>query len=188
MKLAILLVFVINVVITMIAIIIFKRNRKVSLLLLSIPLLPILGLGAWFIFERNYHFVKGTDLSTEMIGNIELEKSLEEYIKVNPDTQFTRGENVYYPNYIKGNDVSIGADKNNKIIYVSTKTPLDETSKHIKVSDSKDVVINKFGESYYECRDMGMGEYIAYVDRDSNRYIRFWLKEGKVREIEFMLR
>ena len=90
---------------------------------------------------------------------------------------------MYYPNFVKRNDVYIGADKNNNIKFIRTIDPLDETSKHIKVSDSKDVVINKYGESYYGCRDMGMGEYIAYVDRDSKRYIRFWLEEGKVREL-----
>ncbi|MFJ7738358.1 hypothetical protein ACIQ2D_18745 [Lysinibacillus sp. NPDC097287] len=183
----ILLVFVMIVIITMVGIFIFEKNKKVSFLLLSIPSLLILGLVVWFIFERNYHFVKSTDLRTEIIGNMELEKSLEEYIKGKPDTQFTKGENVKYPNYVKGHDVSIGADENNKIKFVRTISPHDETSKHIKVSDSKEVVINKYGESYYECRDMGMGEYIAYVDRDSKRYIRFWLQEGKVREIEFML-
>lgn len=63
----------------------------------------------------------------------------------------------------------------------------DETSKHIKDSDSKNAVIKKYGESYYESRDMGIGKYIAYVDRDSKMQLRFWLEEGKVREIEFML-
>ncbi|KOS68933.1 hypothetical protein AEA09_10500 [Lysinibacillus contaminans] len=184
MTILVLFVCVIKVVI---AIFIFKENKKVSLLLLSIPFLLILGIGAWLLFERNYHFVKDTDLSIEIIRNIELEKSLKEYIKENPNTHFTKGENVKYPNYVNGNDVSIGADKSNKIKFFRTISLLDETSKHIKVSDSKDTVINKYGESYYEGRDMGMGEFIAYVDRDSKRYIRFWLNEGKVREIEFML-
>ena len=49
------------------------------------------------------------------------------------------------------------------------------------------IIIFLYGESHYEGRDMGMGEYIAYVDRDSKRYICFWFKEGKVREIEWML-
>ena len=43
------------------------------------------------LFERNYHFVKDTDLSTEIIGNIELEKSLEEYKNDNPDIPVYKG-------------------------------------------------------------------------------------------------
>ena len=161
-----------------------KRGKKVAFFLLLIPLLMILGLGAWLLIEGNYYFVKDTDLSTEVVGNIELEESLKEYIKDKLDSQFTKVENVKYPNLVNINDVYIGADKNNKIIFVSTISSLDETGKHIKVSDSKNDVIKKYGESYYEGRDMGIGKFIAYVDRDSKRHIRFWLEKGKVRAIE----
>ena len=92
-----------------------------------------------------------------------------------------------YSNFVNINDVYIGADKNSKIIFISTINSLDETSKHIKVSDSKNDVIKKYGESYYKGREMGIGDYIAYVDRDSKRHILFWLEEGKVREIELSL-
>jgi len=173
-------VFIVTIII---ALFLYKR-KKVALFLLLIPLLMILGLGAWLLFEGNYHFVKDTDLSTEVVGNIEPEESLKEYIKDKLDSQFTKVENVKYPNFVNINDVYIGADKNNKIIFVSTKSSLDETGKHIKVSDSKNDVIKKYGESYYDGRDMGIGKYIAYVDRDSRRHMRFWLEEGKVRSIE----
>ena len=184
-KLTYLIAFIFIVTI-IIAILSYKR-KKVAFFLLLIPLLMILGLGAWLLFEGNYHFVKDTDLSTEVVGNIELKKSLAEYIKDIPDSQITKIENVKYPNFVNINDVYIGADEKNKIIYVSTMNSLDETSKHIKVSDSKNDVIKKYGESFYKGREMGIGDYIAYVDRDSKRHILFWLEEGKVSKIELSL-
>ncbi len=33
--------------------------------------------------------------------------------------------------------------------------------------------------------EMGIGKFIAYVDRDSKKHIRFWLEDEKVKEIEF---
>ena len=54
-----------------------------------------------------------------------------------------------------------------------------ETSKKIKVTDNEKVIINKYGDDYYKSREMGMGDYIVYVDRVSKRYLRFWLENGE---------
>jgi len=55
----------------------------------------------------------------------------------------------------------------------------------IKVTDNEKLIIQKYGANYYKGRDMGVGEYIVYVDRDSKRCILFWLESGKVIAIVF---
>ncbi|MEH7062013.1 hypothetical protein V7052_26475 [Bacillus wiedmannii] len=169
----------------LLGILMLKRSKKIAIALFILPILFILVSGSWLIFEKNYHFVKNTNLSKEVIDDIALYASLEEYQSNNKNIQFSKGENVYYPTLVKTPSLRIGANKKGEILYVSTKLPKQATSKNIKVTDSKDEVIKKYGGSYYTGIEMGIGKFIAYVDRDSKRHIRFWLEDEQVKEIEF---
>lgn len=180
----ILLLAVILFIILMSAIFLYKSHKKVAVGLFLIPIVLIIFLGGWWLYEANYHFVKSTDLSEEFLGDIHLNDSVEHYKKVNNAIEFSIGDNVYYPVFLQSSSLVIGANSDDEIEFIESSLSNHETSKKIKVTDSEKMIIKKYGANYYTGRDMGMGDYIVYVDRASKRYLRFWLESEEVRAIE----
>ncbi len=180
----ILLLAVFLLVILISAMFSYKRHKKIAVGLLSIPILLIfLVIGLW-LYEEKYHFIKSTDLSEEFLGDIHLNDSINKYKKVTSMIEFSTGDNVYYPIFLQSSSLVIGANSDDEIEFIESSLSNHETSKKIKVNDNEKMIITKYGANYYKGRDMGMGDYIVYVDRASKRYLRFWLESGEVRAIE----
>lgn len=171
--------------ITVSTMILFKRHKKVATALISIPLVMVVLLIGWWIYETNYHFVKSTVLSEEFLGDIYLGESLVNYQKLNPEVGFSEGDNMYYPIYLTSSSLTIGANENDEIEFVSSSFSKHETSRGIQVNDDEKLLIQTYGDNYYKGREMGMGEYLIYVDRNAKRKLCFWIEDGKVRAIDF---
>ena len=167
------------------AIILYKSHKKVAVILISIPITMVVLLFGWWVYETNYYFVKSTDLGEEFVGDIELNQSLASYEKSNPAIKFTKGENVYYPTYLTSPYLTIGANENDEIEFVSSSFPEHETSRGIQVNDDEKLLIQTYGDNYDKGREMGIGEYLIYVDRNAKRTLCFWIESGKVRSIDF---
>ncbi|MFJ5622374.1 hypothetical protein ACIQD3_06425 [Peribacillus loiseleuriae] len=163
---------------------IFRKNRKVLIGALAVPFLVILLLCGWIVYEKNYQFVKSTDLTNESIGDINLRDAISNH---KMKRSFHVGDNVYYQTYLTSPRLTLGANENDEVIFISTNLKNLQTQKQIQVSTPLQVVIEKYGEHYYKGRDMGMGEYIGYLDKPSKKTLLFWHEKGKVTEIEFKL-
>ncbi|MEH6942470.1 hypothetical protein [Bacillus sp. JJ722] len=179
-----LMICIFYVVVTLLAFLLYRKKKIISLILFSIPMFTILLIGGWWIYESNYQFISNTDLSQEQLGMLTLNQPIEE-LEDYKDPTLTPVENVYYPIFVRSSQLMLGANEDGLLEYVRTSSTNKPTNKEINVTQTLHKVIETYGKSYYSNKEMGMGQYIGYVDRKNKRELRFWHEDGIVTEIEY---
>ena len=174
-----LLLFVVPITL---GIIFLFRSKKIALSLFSVPLLVVIGIFGWWLFEKNHHFVKSTDLSNERLGEVALTDELDAIFKENYG-EYIENENVYYKESLEFKTIHVGSNEANEIIYVHTDAVDTETANGIQVGDSLQKVKDTYGDRYYIYREMAMPIAMNYVDRKAKVQLQFWYNDGKVSEI-----
>lgn len=157
----------------------YKVNKKLALSLLGFPVFIVVVLACWFIYERNYQFVKSIDLSKEHIGDWYLSDQL----KLAGD--YTERDNIYYAKRLDYQSYGFGTNKKNELTYIATTAEESKTAKGLTVNQSIDRAIEVYGDSYYTVNDMGL-TYYGYVDRQSKRLLTFREEFGLIAEIELL--
>ena len=123
--------------------------------------------------------VDSTDLSKEKGGSIALgitEKSLVEQLG-KPERTLNQGNMDFLIMYEDYQYTS----RDDRIIGYSFG-PQAETAKHVKVGDSAEDVIAKYGDSYYT-RVQGNSSFRGYIDKKNNWVLEFVLKEDRITAI-----
>lgn len=130
-------------------------------------------------FSRSYHhrLSKTTDLKDENISGIYLgdriddEKVESQYGKI---TEFSH-DNVMYDYYFLSENIEVATEKNGKkIIRFVVNDKNIESYKGVKIGDSKERVVDLYGDNYYERLEQGTN-IIGYVDKNKKTSIEFWL-------------
>lgn len=155
-------------------------NMKKKSFLSAIVIL-LIGLGIYFAFTvyvnfgpRNAHYltVKTTQLEKERIGNLSLNQSIND-LKPAPTADKDNSLFEYYT-WEYGTKI-VTNFKDDKIIRIIVSEGNSfATSKGIHVGDSKETVIQAYGNDCYKRVEQGV-DIIGYVDKKLNRTIEFWL-------------
>lgn len=154
---------------------------KIKYLILLVVLMVVLVIGKScdINFSRSYHhrFTKTTDLSMENVNGIHLGDRIddkdveEEYGKISDLSR----DNIMHDYYFLSKMIEVVTEKNDKEIIRFVVNDKDiETSKGIKIGDSREKVIDTYGENYYYRLEQGT-DIIGYVDKDMKISIEFWL-------------
>lgn len=154
-----------------------KRNYLILFIVMSIVLA---GVSYFDInFSRSYHhkFCKTTDLKNENISGIYLgdrtddEKVESQYGKISEFSQ----DNSMYNYYFLSENIEVAREKNDKkIIRFVVNDKSVESYKGIKIGDSKERIVDLYGDNYYERLEQGTN-IIGYVDKNKKISIEFWL-------------
>ncbi|MED5016751.1 hypothetical protein P9847_05465 [Paenibacillus chibensis] len=115
--------------------------------------------------------VKTTQLDQESIGNVSLNQSINE-LKPAPKADKNNALFDYYT-WEYGTKVATNFN-DNQIIRIIVYESRFVTSKGIQVGDSKENIIQAYGNHYYKRVEQGF-DIIGYVDKRLNRTIEFWL-------------
>lgn len=159
----------------------YRHSKKIALMIMGIPLLIILSLGSWIIYEMNHQFVKSTYLNNEGLGEISLFDTVDEYFKA-AHGPYTTSENVFYKESLYFSNFHVGTNEENKIIYLRAIDETMSTRKGIRVGVPIQKVKDVYGENFYSIVEQGM-DVIGYIDRENQVNIQFWHYEGHVIEI-----
>ncbi|WP_202080127.1 hypothetical protein [Caldalkalibacillus salinus] len=152
-----------------------KTKRKQPLFLLLVPLVAVMILVGWG--TSTSVFVKSTDLGGEQVGTMMLGQSIED-VEIQLG-EYTQEDNVNVEKMRVYASMRIGLNEQNEISYLSIEDPDYETSQGIKVGDEVDMAIEPYGEHYRESKEMGMGSYIEYVDKERNTRLQFWYDDTR---------
>lgn len=160
-----------------------------------ISIISILSIFLIFIFvfkgnfSRKYHHkvTKSANLSEENVDGLYLSDEIDsEKIKAKYGeiSSLSRNHDQYNYHLLK-DGIEIATEKNdNKIIRFIVDDEKFKTNKGIEIGDSKDKVIEAYGENYYIRREQGL-DIIGYVDKGKECSIEFWLTEKGITMIRF---
>lgn len=166
---------------------------KKNIIKLVIVLGILLMIGLWIMGaippdSRSYHhtFTKSTDLSNENIDGLYLgERFNSEKVKSKYGEIHMQSSNIDdYNYYCLNKNIEVATKKDDhKIIRFcvnneTLKTKM-KTEKGVSFGDSKEEVINLYGEDYYNRIEQGL-DIIGYVDKEQDWSIEFWLSEEGV--------
>jgi len=177
----VLLLFIIPIVL---GIYFLFRIKKLGILLLCIPLVVTVVIVGWWVYELNHHFVSSTDLSDENIDGIFPEDELDTTFKETYGSYETR-DNIYFATLLQFDQILVGANETDQIVYMRTDHPELRTEQGINVGDDLEEVFSAYGANYYKNSEMGRDDSINYVDRDLKLHLQFQYRDERVVQIIF---
>jgi len=177
MSLMTMIFFIVFMIPITLGIIFLRKSKKFATIILSVPFIFIVLVGAWWFYETNHRFVGDTDLADEHIGDLTLYDDVTEEL-IESYGSYKKEDNINYDELFVFDQLDIGASVHDEIIYIRAKTPKLSTSKGVKIGDHIEDVTEKYGDKYYKRADMGMGESLNYVDRDAKIHLQFYV-DGK---------
>ncbi len=159
-----------------------RRKKHIIIAFLSIIIFCFIG---WFIYTSNFHFVANANLSNEQIGDIKLGDSSLDYVVSSIQEAFTENKGTPFYYSVSSPTFTFGANKEEKIIYMKSRSEILSTMKDITIGSNIENIKREYGENYIQGKEMGIGNYIMYVDRASNKTLRFWSQNEHVIQIDF---
>lgn len=175
-------------------------------LLKSIVTIGVVVLIAFFLYKNlpsesfQQFKTKSIDLSGERVGNYKLSDSLNSGdIRSNQFGRAASDGNMQYTydsekedfNHIKLSDGIVAVSEEeagiDTILGYMVYHKDFETEKGIKIGDSREDVVQAYGQNYYTMK-MSEKDFIGYVDKDNGLTIRFHLKDDLVRRFDLNYR
>lgn len=182
MSLTTIIFFAVFIIPITLGIVLLRKSRKFAMIMLSIPFIFMIGVGAWWFYETNHRFVGNTELAGEHIGDLALHDDVTDELTETYGPYTTR-DNINYDELLVFDQLDIGTSIHDEIIYINTTSSTMTTNKGIKVGDQTENIIDMYGDKYYNRLDMGMGESLNYVDRDAKIHLQFWVDGDEITHI-----
>jgi len=202
-----LIVIIFLLVMTVIILVLIKKNLKINkiikIAIIMSLLISCIIFGAIQYSKRStsFRFTNTTDLSGENINGVQLYDDIhsKDFIK-KYGTNLKRLDNDLFDYYRLNNDLVIATNKNRQIIRITTdynsanikittafnqaNTTL-KTSKGINLENSIEDIIKAYGENYYMRIDASKGMVMGYVDKNKNSTLEFFYSQNKVTQIKY---
>lgn len=124
-----------------------------------------------------YNTTKSINLSDENVNSITLNSIEKDVIRIFGNHVEIREVTKPISKYLIYNGIEFGIREDNVFRYYFNKTY--QTAKGITVGDTKEKVIQAYGENYYERIEGGL-DTIGYFDKENMINLEFGLKENKV--------
>ncbi|MGL5327720.1 MAG: hypothetical protein ACRDD7_00535 [Peptostreptococcaceae bacterium] len=157
---------------------------KKYIVLIAIIIIGLIGISIFDMnLSRKYHhrICKTTNLSEENIDGIYLGEKINDNkveSKYGKISEFSH-DNILYDYYFLSKEIEIATEKNDKkIIRFVVNDKNIKSKKGIKIGDTKDKIIEVYGENFYKRLEQGTN-IIGYVDKQKNISIEFWLDENE---------
>lgn len=141
------------------------------------PILIILIFVLIFFYPAYPFLTPSTNLSEESIGPLKLNDQLDKEWLSSLGTYELREQPKGYGYSSK--DFYIRTNNSNQILSISLGSNF-ATSSGVNIGDTVDHVIKTYGKHYYTYREMGLGDAVEYIDRDSKRKLTFWTMDDIV--------
>lgn len=162
-----------------------RRNLKISTVISTIILFLIL-IGCEPLEKGTMDFYESTesiDLSGENINSISINSNMDDVIDAfgSPtDVEVIENPNSKYLSY-DGVEFGLIEDKVIRLFIrrEHENSKIYKTAKEIKIGDTKEKLINEYGENYYERVEDGL-DTVGYFDKDNMINIEFGFYKNKV--------
>lgn len=156
----------------------FTRYKKSAIIMMLLPIFITLITSGQWVYEWNHHFVSSTDLTNEEVDGLSLHDELDQTIK-GMYGEFEKVDNIYAKDSLSFDQLVIGTDLDDEIIYLRTQDPDIQLTKDSSVGDPLKDMVEVYGEDYYVDKD----DSIIYIDRKAKEQLQFWYADDKVVQI-----
>lgn len=167
-----------------IGILMSKKSKKASMIWFSIPFIFVVGVLLWWVYEINDRFITDTDLASEQIEPFVLLENMDRDTLEAYGT-FEEEENQVFESMYVYDDFSLGVNAEEELTYIEVRDKDFETAHGIQVGDPIERVEELYGSDTYTTKEAGIGISKNYVDRNHERHIKFFEKDGVVTQITF---
>jgi hypothetical protein len=163
-----------------------KKNMEKKLRIMIFVCVLLLSL-LLFGCDRSFYFknTESTDLSQEELDGLRLHQNINDewFIRKYGKQTNKSSDNEFYNYYLLSNGLEIATTDDGEIVRIMGH--IQQTHRGITFGDSKNDVIEAYGENFYHRIEQGT-DIIGYIDWEINATLEFWLDhEEKIVEIRF---
>ncbi|TSB44829.1 hypothetical protein [Alkalicoccobacillus porphyridii] len=152
-------------------------------ILLGLSLITLVGIVTLSILFFSFFFPVGkmltasTNLDREALGPFLIHEPLNKSDLDLFDSYEKRKESSGYS--YSSEDAFISTNDQQEIISISSGEQLRLTST-ITTGNTKEKVLQTYGQNYYTYKEMGLGDAVVYIDRKNKIELTLWMREEKV--------